>query len=186
MDTISIILIAIGLSMDSFAVSLTNGLVINKLNFRKIITIALTLAIFQGLMPLLGWYLGLGVEKYIKEIDHWLAFILLLIIGSRMIYAGVCSDSDLRSFEPTFPIVLMQSIATSIDAFIVGISFAFLDWSIIKPIFIIGITTLLFSLTGLRLGQYLGEKIGRYANVAGGLFLISIGTKVLIEHLFLQ
>jgi len=184
MDTISIILIAIGLSMDSFAVSVTNGLTITNLTIRKILTISFSLAIFQGLMPLLGWYAGLGIEKYIAEIDHWVAFVLLGIIGIKMVYEGFHKNENANVFELRPITLLAQSLATSIDAFVVGISFALLGWAIIKPILIIGVTTLIFSLIGLQVGQYLGRKAGKSATIIGGLVLIGIGTKILIEHLY--
>jgi putative Mn2+ efflux pump MntP len=172
METISIILIAIGLSMDSFAVSVTNGLTITDLTTRKILTISFSLAIFQGLMPLLGWFAGIGVEKYIQEIDHWVAFVLLGIIGIKMIYEGLTKSEDSKMYELS-PITLL-------------ISFALLGWAIIKPVLIIGMTTLIFSLIGLQVGQYLGRKAGKSATIIGGLVLIGIGTKILIEHLYFQ
>lgn len=186
MDTILIILIAIGLSMDSFAVSVTNGLMITNLTIRKILTISFSLAIFQGLIPLLGWFVGLGIEKYIQEIDHWVAFVLLGIIGIKMIYEGLNKNENANVSELNLITLLAQSISTSIDAFVVGISFALLGWPIIKPVLIIGVTTLIFSLIGLQVGQYLGRKAGKSATIIGGLVLIGIGTKILIEHLYFQ
>ena len=186
METISIILIAIGLSMDSFAVSVTNGLTITNLTLRKILTISFSLAIFQGLMPLLGWYTGMGIERYIQEIDHWVAFVLLGIIGIKMIYEGLNKSENANVSELNLMTLLTQSLATSIDAFVVGISFALLGWAIIKPILIIGVTTLIFSLIGLQVGQYFGSKAGKSATIVGGLVLIGIGTKILIEHLYFQ
>ena len=186
METISIILIAIGLSMDSFAVSVTNGLTITNLTIRKILTISFSLALFQGLMPLLGWYAGMGIEKYIQEIDHWVAFILLGIIGIKMIYEGLIKSDNANVSEINLITLLAQSLSTSIDAFVVGISFAFLAWPIVKPVVIIGSTTLVFSLIGLQVGKYLGRRVGKSATIIGGIVLIGIGTKILIEHLYFQ
>jgi len=186
MDTISIILIAVGLSMDSFAVSITNGLTITNLTIRKILTISFSLAIFQGLMPLLGWYAGMGIEKYIQEIDHWVAFVLLGIIGFKMIYEGINKNEAFKVSELRLITLLAQSISTSIDAFVVGISFALLGWPIIKPVLIIGVITLIFSIIGLKVGQYLGKKVGKSATIIGGLVLIGISVKILFEHLFFQ
>jgi putative Mn2+ efflux pump MntP len=186
MDTISIILIAIGLSMDSFAVSVTNGLTITNLTIRKILTISFSLALFQGLMPLLGWYAGMGIEKYIQEIDHWVAFILLGIIGIKMIYEGLNKSENAKVSEINPITLLAQSLSTSIDAFVVGISFALLGWPIIKPVVIIGSATLVFSLIGLQVGKYLGRSVGKSAAIIGGIVLIGIGTKILIEHLYFQ
>lgn len=184
MQNIAIILIAIGLSMDSFAVSVTNGLTVTDLTLKRKLTISFSLAIFQGLMPLLGWYAGMGVEKYIQEIDHWIAFILLGIIGIKMICDGLNKSVNAKVSELSPFTLLAQSLSTSIDAFVVGISFALLGWPIIKPVLIIGITTLIFSLIGLQVGKYLGKKVGKSATIVGGLVLIGIGIKILVEHLY--
>ena len=186
MDIISIVIIAIGLSMDSFAVSITNGLTIREINLKKILIITFSLAIFQALMPLLGWFIGTGFKKYITEIDHWIAFLLLSFIGFKMIYEGINKNSYSEKLELKFLILIGQSFATSIDAFAVGISFAFMTSSITIPILIIGVVTLIISFIGLSLGKFLGVKFGKYAEIFGGLVLIGIGIKVLIEHLYFQ
>jgi len=184
MDIISITLIAIGLSMDSFAVSLTNGLTIKTLNVKQILIISFVMAMFQALMPLVGWFAGIGFEKYIKEFDHWVAFILLSFIGVKMIYEGLKKNDVEKNTELKIFTIIGQSFATSIDAFAVGISFAFFNFSIIKPILIIGLVTFIFSIIGLQVGKYFGKKIGRYVEVLGGVMLTSIGLKILIEHLY--
>ena len=186
MDTISIILIAIGLSMDSFAVSITNGLTIRVLNAKRVLTISFSLAIFQAIMPLIGWFAGIGIEKYIKEIDHWIAFILLSIIGSKMIYEGIKKNEIAKDSELKIITLIGQSFATSIDAFAVGISFAILNLSIVTPVLIIGLITFGFSLAGLQLGKYFGKQLGRSVEVFGGIVLIGMGIKILIEHLYFQ
>lgn len=183
-STITLIIIAIGLSMDSFAVSVSNGLAIPKITFQRAIPIAFSLAFFQGLMPLLGWLSGVGLESYIKEFDHWIAFILLGLIGGKMLFEGIFEPSETPSTKLKKSTIIMQSIATSIDAFVVGISFAFLNISIVKPVIIIGVITFFFSMLGLLLGKILGAKIGKPAEIFGGLVLIGIGTKILIEHLY--
>ncbi len=184
MDILSIILIAVGLSMDSFAVSITNGLTIKNMTTKKVLLIAGSLAIFQALMPLLGWVAGVGVEKYIKEIDHWIAFILLGFIGVKMIYEGITKDESPKEHDLK-PITLIgQSIATSIDALVVGVSFAFLSLPIITPVIVIGIVTLVFSLFGLYLGKCFGKKLGSSIEIFGGIVLLGIGIKILIEHLY--
>lgn len=184
LDTTTIILIAIGLSMDSFAVSITNGLVLRRISTKSYILIPFSFAIFQALMPLAGWYAGVGIEKYIREIDHWLAFGLLSAIGIKMIYEGAKKSGKISTnSEIKIPVLIGQSIATSIDAFIVGISIALLNYEIIKPVLIIGSTTLLFSFAGLRLGKYFGKIIGKKIEILGGVALIGIGLKILIEHL---
>ena len=184
MDIISIILIAIGLSMDSFAVSITNGLTIRELNLKKNLIISFSLAIFQALMPLIGWFAGIGIEKYIKEFDHWIAFILLSFIGIKMIYEGITKNDNTEGSELNYLTLTGQSFATSIDAFAIGISFALLNLSIVTPILIIGVITFGFSLIGLRLGKYFGKRIGKSVEIFGGLVLFGIGIKILIEHLY--
>ena len=186
MNIISIVIIAVGLSMDSFAVSIANGLSIRELNLKKILIITSSLAIFQALMPLLGWFIGTGYKKYIIVIDHWIAFLLLSFIGLKMIYEGVKKNNNSEKSELKIPILIGQSFATSIDAFAVGISFAFLNLSITKPVLIIGVITLIISFIGLSLGKFLGIKFGKFAEIFGGLVLIGIGIKVLIEHLYFQ
>lgn len=184
MDIFTVFLIAIGLSMDSFAVSVSNGLSIKNLKFEQAFVIALSLAFFQALLPLLGWLAGVGVEQYVKEFDHWIAFVLLSMIGLKMIYEGLQKNIVEQREKIGVLRLLGQSLATSIDAFVVGISFAFLNISIIKPILVIGFVTLFLSLVGLRLGKYLGSKIGQSVEILGGIVLIGIGVKILIEHLF--
>ena len=127
MDIITIILIAIGLSMDSFAVSITNGLTIKNLNVKRILLISFSLASFQALMPLIGWFMGIGIEKYIKSFDHWIAFLLLSFIGGKMIYEGLQKNGIEKNIELKMLTLMGQSFATSIDAFAVGVSFAFLN-----------------------------------------------------------
>lgn len=183
-SNITLIIIAIGLSMDSFAVSVSNGLAIPKITFQRAVPIAFSLAFFQGLMPLLGWLSGVGLESYIKEFDHWIAFILLGLIGGKMVFEGIFETSESAPTKLKKSTIIMQSIATSIDAFVVGISFAFLNISIAKPVIIIGFITFFFSMLGLLLGKILGAKIGKPAEIFGGLVLIGIGTKILIEHIY--
>ena len=184
MDIISIVLIAIGLSMDSFAVSVTNGLTIKPLNRKEMLIISFSLAIFQGVMPLIGWFAGIGFEKYIKEFDHWIAFLLLSFIGLKMIYDGLTKDDTEKKSKLKISLVIVQSFATSIDAFAVGISFAFLSLSIIIPVLIIGVVTFLASITGLQIGKKFGKGTGGYVELLGGVVLIGIGVKILIEHLY--
>ena len=184
MSFIVIILIAIGLSMDSFAVSVSNGLTIKNLKLKESILIATSLAVFQALMPLLGWYLGSNIEQYIKEIDHWIAFSLLSFIGIKMIYESRIEETEEEKDKISLKTILIQSIATSIDAFAVGISFAVLVSDIVLPIIIIGITTFIFSFVGLKIGRFLGNKLGKSVELIGGIILIGIGVKILIEHLF--
>jgi len=189
MDYLSITIIAIGLSMDSLAVSIVNGLMMPSLKFFKAIYIAFFLAFFQAAMPVLGYLGGSIIEHEIKSIDHWLAFILLSFIGAKMIFEGIKAHEVITTHLDNklgFSKLIAQSIATSIDALAVGISFAFLDIQIYLAAFIIGVVTFLFSMIGLRMGKSIGAKAGGRMEIIGGLFLIGIGLKILIEHTLLS
>lgn len=185
MDFLSILIIAIGLSMDSLAVSIVNGLMMPKLKFFRAMYIAFFLALFQATMPIIGFLGGSIIENEIKSIDHWLAFILLAFIGGKMVYEGMSSQENLevkKEYQLSFQKLITQSIATSIDALAVGISFAFLDIKIYTTALIIGCVTFLFSMIGLRMGKSIGSKTRGRMEILGGLFLIAIGLKILIEH----
>ncbi|RUA24051.1 MAG: hypothetical protein DSY76_08495 [Bacteroidetes bacterium] len=184
MGIAGITLIAIGLSMDSLAISISNGLTLRNLNLSKSLSIAFSLAFFQALMPLLGWWAGNGIEAFIEEIDHWVAFVLLGFIGGKMVYEGLQNNEQKSETELSTLMLLSQSIATSIDAFAVGISFAVLDYEITLPVIIIGIVTFVFSMIGLQLGKLFGEKLGKSVEIFGGSILMGIGIKILIEHLY--
>ncbi len=183
MSNFSIIVIAVGLSMDSFAVSIANGLCHRNLTSKRKVVISSSLAIFQALMPLLGWFFGKGLNKYVRALDHWVAFILLGFIGAKMIYEGLNADKEGNLCKELKPArLLAQSFATSIDAFAVGISFAVLNQEIVRPVCIIGIVTFFFAYIGLKLGKLLGQKFEYYIEIFGGIVLIGIGIKILIEH----
>jgi len=183
-DLISIILIAIGLSMDSFAVSIVNGLMMPRLRFVRALGIALVLAVFQAAMPWLGWFAGSIIEAQIKSVDHWLAFILLSLIGLKMIYDSRKEEKVKKIESLKFSTLIGQSIATSIDALAVGVSFAFLEIDIYQSIVIIGVVTFLFAMIGLKLGKSIGHHTKNRIEAFGGILLILIGLKILIEHLF--
>lgn len=186
MDLFSIIILSIALSMDSFAVSIANGICIRNLDTVKSIKFAFMLALFQGTMPLIGWFSGIGVEQYIKEFDHWIAFILLSFIGGKMIFEASNKKIQKTEIELKLWPTMVQGFATSIDAFAVGISLAFLNISIVKPVIFIGIITFIVSLIGLKMGKILGAKFGTSIELFGGIVLIGIGVKILIEHLYFQ
>ena len=171
--------------MDSLAVAIANGVTQYKVNISKSFQIALSFAVFQALLPFLGWLAGQSFENLIQETDHWVAFILLLIIGVKMIYASIRHDEATEPRELKLSIIIAQSIATSIDAFAVGISLAILKESILIPIIAIGVTTFLFSFLGVQLGKMIGNKTGKSVGILGGVVLIIIGTKILLEHLYL-
>lgn len=187
MDLTTLILIAIGLSLDSFAVSLANGLSIKKLNAWLIFKSSTNLALFQGIMPAIGFYLALSFQHYITDYDHWIAFLLLFFIGSKMIYESLNKKDDKNNGIKLSRLKLVaQGISTSIDALAIGVSFAFLKIEIITPVIIIFIVTFIASLIGIRIGKYYGQKLGSKMEILGGLILIGIGFKILIEHLYFQ
>lgn len=187
MGIVTLVLIAISLSFDSFAASVCSGLSMCRKHIRltDILKIALSLSFFQALMPLLGWVLGSVFSEQVKQADHWIAFALLGFLGVRMIMEGRIPVSKRKIKHPTqWRVLLPISLATSIDAFAVGISFSFLVDNIWLPVILIGAVTFAFSLSGLYMGRKLGKKMAGWAEIAGGIVLILIGTKILIEHLF--
>ncbi len=185
MNYFELVLVALGLSMDSFAISITNGFTIRELKIKQILTISLYLSIFQALMPVVGWLVGIELKKSIMAIDHWIAFFLLAIIGLKMIYEGLRKRKGNKKIEMNILTLIGISIATSIDALVVGVSFAFLNLLIVIPILIIGLITFLFSISGLYLGKLYGQRIDKKIEVIGGLILVGLGTKILVEHLYI-
>ncbi|MBN2237936.1 MAG: manganese efflux pump [Bacteroidales bacterium] len=188
MDFATLFLIALGLSLDSFAVSLANGLSIKELSAWLIFKSSTNLALFQGGMTFIGWYLAVGFQQAIMAYDHWIAFTLLFLIGAKMIYESLQPAEEIKtSNDPLSKIKLVaQGIGTSIDALAIGISFAFLEIEIITPVAIIFAVTFLFSLIGIQIGKHYGQKLGRKMEILGGIILIGIGIKILIEHLYFQ
>ncbi len=180
-----LILIAIGLSMDAFAVSVTNGMAIPKLRLRDALTFGVYFGVFQALMPLIGWAAGRLFSDYITAFDHWVAFILLSYIGIKMIREASEDDGEESCGCTHFKIMLILAIATSIDALAAGITFAFLpNTNIWFSIAIIGGITFFVCTVGALLGKKIGKALGRHAQTAGGAILIAMGLKILIEHLF--
>ncbi len=182
MGIISIIYIAIALSADSFAVSVAISISANKITLKKKILIAFSFAFFQSLLPLLGWFLGKEFGQFVNSISSWVAFFLLFFIGSKMFIEGLNKNEIENEFRPSFMIIIMQSVATSIDAFAVGVSFALLNIQIFVPILIIGIITFIVSMIGLYLGKILNKKLGKYSELTGGIMLILIGIKIVLEY----
>lgn len=184
MSLIELFLIGIGLAMDAFAVSICKGLAMPKLNYKKAFIIAGFFGAFQAAMPFLGYYLGLSFNDKITSIDHWIAFILLSLIGFNMIkesreQGGECQDDSLRLKD-----LIMLSIATSIDALAIGITFAFFEVSIVPAISIIGIVTFVMCVIGVKVGNVFGEKYRSKAEFLGGLLLLLMGVKIVVEHVF--
>lgn len=193
MNFIALIFTAFALSMDAFAVSITKGMTIKNLKKSTALKMALTFGVFQGAMPLLGWALGISFESYIKSIDHWIAFILLGFIGFNMIkgffddrkeenaseleFSATADVDDLSNKE-----IIMLAVATSIDALAVGISFAFLNVSIIPAASIICIITFLVCVVGVFVGNKVDDIFNGYAELVGGIILILIGFNIFNEH----
>lgn len=184
MGTIEIILIAVSLAMDAFAVSICKGLSMKKMDWKKAIIIGLYFGIFQGGMPLIGYLLGVGFEESIKFIDHWIAFGLLAFIGGNMIKEALSkNDEDEVDDSVDFKTMIVLAIATSIDALAVGVTFAFLNVNILLAVALIGIITFVISCIGVKLGNVFGDKYEKKAELAGGIVLVLIGLKILLEHL---
>lgn len=183
MNILELLAIAVGLSMDAFAVSICKGLSVQKLKPQYALFTGLYFGGFQAIMPLIGYFLGIRFQVFIVNIDHWLAFILLSLIGINMIRESRSKQEEELdcSFSPRA--MLPLAVATSIDALAVGITFAFLQVSIVPAVSLIGITTFLLSMIGVNAGHILGEKFKNKAEFAGGLVLILMGLKILLEHL---
>ncbi len=182
---LEIILIAVGLAMDAFAVSLMSGSIVSKMRLRHAVRIAVFFGLFQGVMPLLGWLAGELFAAKIAAYDHWVAFILLAGIGGKMIYESF--DEEKEPFDPLDVAVLFTlSIATSIDALAVGVTFSVLGVSVAVAAALIGVITCAISFVGVKIGATVGEKLGSKVELFGGLVLVGIGGKILIEHLLRQ
>ena len=186
---IELFLLGVGLSMDAFAVSVCKGLGMRKLNKKQALIIGLYFGGFQALMPFVGWLLGSQFQKYITSIDHWIAFILLGFIGGKMVYEAVREKDDDAVGQKDLALnqgeMFLLAIATSIDALAVGIMFAFTydNLNIYWAIAIIGLTTFVLSIIGVIVGNFFGNKYKKKSEIAGGIILILIGVKILLEHL---
>ena len=184
MSFIEMLLIAIALSMDAFAVSVCKGLSVPKLLPRHALTVGLYFGGFQALMLLIGYLLGHSFESAIASIDHWIAFALLALIGGNMVREALGDDDEEKTDASFgFKTMLLLSVATSIDALAVGVSFAFLVVNIIAAIATIGTTTFILSIVGIKVGNVFGAKYKDKAELVGGIILILMGLKILLEHL---
>ena len=186
MSILALIILALGLSMDSFAVSLSSGVALKPFKISNVLKIALYLSFFQAVMPVIGWFLGVGFVDIIHSIDHWIAFVLLLFLGGKMIFDVISpkEEEEQCCFNPTKTTTLIQmSIATSIDALAVGVSFACLKVQIVWAVLFIGVITFALSAVGVKVGSIFGAKYKSKAEFAGGLVLIIIGVKILLEGL---
>ena len=182
MGFIELFLIAVGLSMDAFAVSVCKGLSVKRLQVRHALLVGIYFGGFQFLMPVVGWLLGYRFEYLITSIDHWIAFVLLCLIGGGMIRESRDPAEELND-DFGFKTMLTMAIATSIDALAVGITFAFLDVQILPASGLIGVTTFCLSALGITIGRAFGARYRAKAELAGGVILILIGVKILLEHL---
>lgn len=183
MGILEIILVSVGLAMDAFAVSVCKGLSIRKLDFKKIGIVGGYFGLFQGLMPMIGFFLGSLLGNIIVSIDHWVAFVLLGVIGFNMLKEAFSKDNDSCDDRVDFKAMFPLAVATSIDALAVGITLAFLEVNIWLSILIIGTITFILSCFGVKLGNIFGNKYEKKAQMIGGLILIFMGIKILIEHL---
>ncbi len=175
-------LLAVGLSMDAFAVSICKGLALGRVRFKQMLIVGLWFGGFQALMPAIGYFLGAQFQEYIVNIDHWVAFILLSFIGINMIREAL-GDEEETDGNLGFKAMLMMAIATSIDALAVGITFAFLKVQIFFAVLFIGLTTFIISTCGVKIGNIFGLKYKSKAEFLGGAILIALGVKILLEHL---
>ncbi len=185
MSIVEVLLIAVGLAMDAFAVSLGIGTTGQAKGRRPVFRLSFHFGLFQCLMPILGWLVGSRIEFLVGQVDHWIAFALLGFVGGRMIRSGLEADGETYNGDPSRGRTLvMLAVATSIDAMAVGLSLAMLGVEIVSPSIIIGIVTGTLSLVGLGIGYRLGETFGKRMEIVGGLILVAIGLRILVTHLF--
>ena len=183
MDFLTILSLAIALSMDAFSVSICKGLTTKKFSLKTALLCGILFGGFQALMPVIGYFLGVQFESLITNIDHWIAFGLLFLIGANMIREAFYEEKDENSSKNDIKTMFLLAVATSIDALAVGVTFAFLQIGIWGAILIIGVTTFIFSFAGVAIGNFFGSKYSKPASIIGGIILILIGTKILLEHL---
>lgn len=183
MSLLELFILAVGLSMDAFAVAVCKGLSLPKINLKNCTIVGLYFGIFQAGMPLIGYLLGTRFQNKITSIDHWIAFILLGIIGLNMLIEGIRNEEEKTDASLGFKNMVVLAIATSIDALAVGVTFAFLQVSIVPAVSFIGIVTFSLSCIGVKIGNVFGTRYKSKAEVAGGIILLLMGTKILLEHL---
>lgn len=193
MSTIEVWLVALSLAMDCFAVSIASGIILKQVKLKPMLLMAFCFGLFQALMPLVGWIVTNSFSHLIEQIDHWIAFGILTFLGGQMIVESFKEEEDKHNFDPTcIKVILGLAVATSIDALVIGATFAFLGYNhistIISPIGIIGLVSFIMSIVGLLIGIVFGNGIARKlkAERLGGIVLVAIGIKILIEHLFFQ
>ena len=183
MDLLTLLTLAVGLAMDAFAVSICKGLAMREKVLKKGIIVGLWFGGFQALMPTIGFFLGTQFKDQITSIDHWIAFVLLGLIGINMVKEALSNDEDQAEDSIAVKEMFMLAVATSIDALAVGITFAFLNVHIVSAASMIGVCTFLISFAGVKIGNIFGTKYKSKAELAGGIILILLGFKILFEHL---
>ena len=183
MGLIELFLIAVGLSIDAFAVSVCKGLAMPKCTFKKAAIVGLWFGGFQALMPAIGYILGAQFQEAIASIDHWIAFVLLALIGGNMIHEALDNDEEEADASLDVKTMFLLAVATSIDALAIGITFAFLKVNIIPAVCFIGIVTFIISFAGVKIGNVFGARYKNKAEIVGGVILILLGLKILLEHL---
>ena len=183
MDLLTLLTLAVGLAMDAFAVSICKGLAMREKVLKKVIIVGLWFGGFQALMPTIGFFLGTQFKDQITSIDHWIAFVLLGLIGINMVKEALSNDEEQADDSIAVKEMFMLAVATSIDALAVGITFAFLNVHIVSAASMIGVCTFLISFVGVKIGNIFGTKYKSKAELAGGIILILLGFKILFEHL---
>lgn len=183
MGILEISLLGVGLAMDAFAVSICKGLSMKKMNWKNAIIIALYFGIFQALMPMIGYFFGTTFESFVTTFDHWIAFILLALIGGNMIKESFDNEDEKKNDKVDFKTMIVLALATSIDALALGITFAFFDVNLLLAVAIIGIITFIISIFGVKIGNKFGDKYQNKAELIGGIILVILGIKILLEHL---
>lgn len=183
MGVLEIVLISVGLAMDAFAVSVCKGLSMKKMSWKNAIIIGAYFGLFQGLMPVIGYFLGSTFESLVTKIDHWIAFVLLACIGGNMLKEAFSKETENCNDNVDFKTMIVLAIATSIDALAIGITFAFLKVNLLLAVVMIGIITFVLSVIGVKIGNKFGDKYEKKAEMAGGIILILMGIKILLEHL---
>ena len=183
MGFVELLLLAVGVSMDALAVAICKGLSIRELKLRHALIVGAWFGAFQALMPLIGWLLGSAFASLITAVDHWIAFVLLSIIGGNMIREALGKEEEKCDSSLSFTAMLLLAVATSIDALALGVTFAFLQVNILSAVLLIGLCTFAISAVGVKIGNVFGARFKSKAELLGGAVLILIGLKILLEHL---
>lgn len=182
MSLTELFILAVGLSMDAFAVAVCKGLSMQKMEWKKAVVIGLYFGGFQGMMPVIGYLLGVQFQDKITAIDHWIAFVLLGLIGANMVKESMDKEAEETDDSVSFQSMSVLALATSIDALAIGVTFAFLNVQIVPAVSFIGVVTFVLSMAGVKIGNVFGCRYKSKAELAGGIILILMGTKILLEH----